>query len=92
MDRTEIVSTNEDVINKSRKVLEMMKSDGWKIREEIVAKRKQKMIDNMFKAEINVKKHEYNRGAVNFEDEINEELQGIVDDAQTAIANIDAMS
>ena len=49
------------------------------------------MIDLMFKSEINVKKHEYNRGAVNFEDAIEEEIRGMIDDAQTARENISSL-
>lgn len=91
MDRTDIVESNADTIAKARKLQEMLKSDGYKIRQEIVARKKQALVDAMFKSEINVKKHEYNRGAVNFQEEVEEEIQGMIDDAQTAQDNIDAL-
>ena len=61
-----------------------MKSSGWKHYLEIKEKKKQDMIDKMFKSEMTVKKHEYNRGAINFIDDIENELRGCVDEAINA--------
>ena len=80
----EIVKNSREVINKARQIEAMLKSSGWKYFLEIREKKKQEMIDKMFKSEMTIKKHEYNRGAINFLNEIENELRGCVDEAVNA--------
>ena len=81
----EIIKNAKTVINKARKIEAMLKSGGWKCFLEIKEKKKQELVDKMFKSEMTVKKHEYNRGAINFMEEIEQELQGCVDEAINSV-------
>ena len=87
-DNEEIIKTSKEVIDKARHIEAFLKSTGWKYYLEIKEKKKQEMVDKMFKSEMTVKKHEYNRGAINFTDEIENELRGCVDEAGNASAMI----
>lgn len=79
-----IIKDSKEVIDRARHIEAMMKSTGWKCFIEIKEKKKQDMVDKMFKSEMTVKKHEYNRGAINFIDDIENELRGCVDEAINA--------
>lgn len=78
-------------VDKGRQIESMLKSGGWKCFLEIKEKKKKEMIDKMFKSEMTVKKHEYNRGAINFIDDIENELRGYVDEARTASESIEQL-
>ena len=92
MTNKEIIKSSKEVITKARQIESMLKSAGWKHYQAIKEKKKQELIDNMFKSEMTVKKHEYNRGAVNFVKDIEEELKGSVDDADNAQNAIDELN
>jgi len=91
MNKEEVVASNQDVINKARAINEMMKSKGWEYYLEIKERRKAAIVKEVFKAGASVKKFEYNRGGVNFVEEIEEELRGCVDDGDQALDNIEGL-
>ena len=91
MNNEEIIKNSRDTIDKARHISILLKSAGWKIFQEIKDKKKADMVASVFKSEMTVKKHEYNRGAVNFIKDIEEELQGLVDDAMEAKKVIDTV-
>lgn len=85
MENEEIIKNAKQHITKARQIESMLKSAGWKHFQEIKEKKKQEIIDRIFKSDMTVKKHEYNRGAITFMKEIEEELQGCVDEATESI-------
>ena len=84
MDNEEIIKNAKQTITKARQIDAMFKSAGWKHLQEIKEKKKQELIDKMFASVMTVKKHEYNRGAIKFIQEIEDELRGCVDEADNA--------
>jgi len=91
MEKEEIIKNAKEVISKARAIDSLLKSTGWKYFLEIKEKKKQEILSNMLKAEMTVKKHEYNRGAINFIEEIENELRGSVDDAGESLKTIESL-
>ncbi|MHA1210826.1 MAG: hypothetical protein ACTSSH_00045 [Candidatus Heimdallarchaeota archaeon] len=90
-DVDKIIEGYREVVDKGRQIESLLKSGGWKCYLEIKEKRKQEMMDKMFKSEMTVKKHEYNRGAINFTEDIENELRGYVDEARAASKSIEEL-
>ena len=80
----DIIKNSKKVITNARQIEAMFKSSGWKHFQEVKEKKKQMMVDKVFKSEMTIKKHEYNRGGINFINEIEAELQGMIDEATNA--------